>query len=99
MAEAADLLRIVPGEHVGQMCDSEAHLGAERRRQQFACNLGRVDSRRRIEAIVAIAASLRGILAEMAQQDRAAARRRLNEGGKRVEPLALGRAALRLDLL
>ena len=57
VAEAADLLVVVAGEHLGQMADTEAHLGAERRRQQFARHFGRVDRRRRIEAIVAIAAA------------------------------------------
>ena len=99
MAEAAHLLVVVAGEHVGEMADAEAHLGAERRRQQLARDLGRVDRRRRLEAIVAIAAALRRVLAEMAQQDRAAAAGRLDERRQRVQPLALGRAALRLDLL
>ena len=80
------------------MADAEAHLGAEGGRQQFARDLGRVDRRRRLEAIVAIAAALRRVLAEMAKQHRAAAAGGLDQRGQRVEPLALGRAALGLDL-
>ena len=99
MAEAAHLLAVVAGQHVGEMADAEAHLGAERGRQQFARDLGRVDRRRRVEAIVAIAAALRRVLAEMAEQDRAAAARRFDERRERVEPLALAGAAVRLDLL
>ena len=98
MAEAAHLLIVVAGQHVGEMADAEPHLGAERRRQQLARDLGRVDRRRRVEAIVAIAAMLGRVLAEMAQQDRAAAARRLDQRGERVQPLALAGAALGLDL-
>ena len=59
MAEAAHLLAVVAGQHLGEMGDSEPHLGPERGRQQFARDLGRVDGRRRLEAIVAIAAAVR----------------------------------------
>src|SRR3954468_9845343 len=99
MPEAADLLGVVAGEHVGQMTDAEAHLSAECRRKQLARNLGRVDRRWRIETIVAIAASFGRVLAEVMQQDGAAASRCFDEGSKRVEALALGRAALGFDLL
>ena len=59
---------------------------------------GRVDRLRRLQAIVAIAAALGRILAEMAEQDRAAAAGGLDQGGERVQPLALARLARRLDL-
>ena len=58
MAEAAHLLIVVAGQHVGEMPDAEAHLGAERGGQQLARDLGRVDGCGRVEAIVAIAAAL-----------------------------------------
>src|SRR5438874_13828857 len=99
MPEAPDLLVIIAGEHIREMTHAEAHLGAECRREQLACNFGRVDRRWRIEAIVAIAASFGRVLAEVTQQDGAAAARRLDKGGKRVEALALGRAAFGFDLL
>ena len=73
VAETAHLLIVVAGEDVGEVPDAEAHLGPERGRQQFAGDLGRVDRLRRVEAIVAIAAGLGRVLAEMAEQDRAAA--------------------------
>ena len=98
VAELADLLIIVPAEHCGEVRDAEAHLGTEHRREKFARDVGDVDGLGRIEAIVAIAARLGGILAEVAQQDRAATGRGLDEGGKRVEPVALGRAAGFLNL-
>ena len=73
MAEAAHLLAVVAGEHIGEVRDAEAHLGAEGGGEQFARDLGRVDRRRRFQAIVAIAAARRRVFAEMPQQDRAAA--------------------------
>jgi hypothetical protein len=45
------------------------------------------------------ATSVASIVAEMAQQDRPAAARRLDQCGERVQPVALGRAAVRLHLL
>ena len=55
--------------------------------------------RRRLQAIVAIAALIRRVLAEVAQQDRAAAAGRLDQHRQRVQALALGRPAVGLDLL
>jgi hypothetical protein len=80
------------------MRDAEAHLGAKGSGEQFARDLGRVDRRRRLQAIVAIAAALWRVFAEVPKQDRPAARRRFDQRGKRVEPLALAGAAVRLDL-
>src|SRR5215218_51933 len=92
MAEAAHFLVIVAGKHVGEMRDAETHFRPERSRQQFARDFRRIDRRRRLEAIVAIAALLRRILPEVAEEDRAATAGGLDEGGQRVEPLALIRA-------
>ncbi len=99
MTEAPYLLTVVACKNVGEMADAEAHLGAEGRRQQFAGDLGGVDHLRRIEAIVAIAAMIRCIFAEVTEQDRPTTARGLNEGSERVQTFALGRATLRLDLL
>ena len=93
MAEADHLLGLAAGEHVGEMADPEAHLGAEGGGEQFARRLGGVDRHRRRQAIVAIAAAFGRILAEMAEQQGAAAAGGLDEGGERVEPLALAGAA------
>ena len=60
------------------------HLGAERRRQQLAGDFRRIDCHRWIEAIVAIAATFRCILTEMAQQDQSATTTRLDESSERV---------------
>src|SRR5215218_4762384 len=92
MAEAAHFLVIVAGKHVGEMRDAETHFRPERSRQQFARDFRRIDRRRRLEAIVAIAALLRRILPEVAEEDRAATAGGFDEGGHRVEPLALIRA-------
>ena len=81
------------------MADPEPHLGPERGRQQFAGDLGHIDAGRGLQAIVAIAAAIRRILAEVPKQYRPAAAGRFDEHRQRVEPLALGRAALGLDLL
>ena len=43
--QTAHLFAVVSGEHLGEVTDPEAHLGAERRRQQFARDFGRVDGR------------------------------------------------------
>ena len=59
MAELAHLLIVVAAEHRGQMGDAEAHLGAERGAEQFLRHRRHVDRRRRLEAIVAIAAAAR----------------------------------------
>src|SRR5206468_7433836 len=99
VTEAPHLFAVIAGQHLGKMTDSEAHLGAESGGQQLARNLGRVDGCWRLEAIVAIAAALGWVLAEMPEQDRPAAGRRLHERGKRVQALALGGTAVGLDLL
>ena len=67
MAEAAHLLIVVAGQHVGEMPDAETHLGAERSGQQLPGDLRRVDGRRRVDAIVAVSAGFRRVFAEMAQ--------------------------------
>src|SRR5206468_6500261 len=97
VAEAAHLLIVVAAEHIGEMADAEPHLGPERGRQEFAGDLGHVERRGRVEAIVAVSAALGRVLAEMAEQDRAAAGRRFDERGERVQAFALARTALRLD--
>ena len=73
MAEAPHLLGVVPGKHVREVRNAEPHLGSECCRQQLARDFGRVDGRRRLEAIIAIPATFGRILAEVAQEDRAAA--------------------------
>jgi hypothetical protein len=80
------------------MRDTEAHFGAEHGREQFARNFADVDCRRGIEAIVAIAALLGRLLAEMAEQDRPAAGRGFDEAGESVQAFALAGAAVGLDL-
>ena len=70
-----------------QVAEAEALLGAIRRGEQLARELGGVDRARRLEAVVAIAAALGRILAEMPQQDRPAAAGGLDQRGQRVEPL------------
>src|SRR5690348_6697150 len=99
MAEALHLLSLVSGEHVGEMPDAEPHVGAERSRQQLARDVGGVDGCRRIEAIVAIAAALRRVLPKVPQKHGAAAKRRFDERRKRIQPLALGWAAVGIDFL
>src|SRR5206468_5986083 len=81
------------------MGDAEPHLGPERRRQQLARDFRRVDRCRRFEAIVTIAATLGRVLTEMAQQDRASAAGSLDQCRERIEPLALGWAAVGFDFL
>jgi hypothetical protein len=65
----------------------------------FLRDFGRVDRLGRVEAIVAIAASCRRILAEMAKQDRSPAAGGLDEDRERIEPIALASTAIRFDLL
>src|SRR5439155_21729785 len=93
MPEVAHLLIVVAREHIGEMADAEAHLGAEGRGEELARDLRRIDRLRRLETIVAIAASLRRIFAEVTEQDRAPAAGRLHQRRKRIEPLALDGAA------
>src|SRR3546814_14158490 len=66
-------------------------------RSEFSRRLGRVDRGGRIEAIVAIAAGRRRGLAEMPEQDRAAAPRGLDHGARRRPPRAPARPPLGLD--
>src|SRR5688500_19717947 len=99
MAQLPDFGTVVAAEHRGEMRDSEPHVGAESGRQKLARDLGRVDRLRRLEAIVAIAAARRRILAEVAQQDRPAASARLDEHRQRDQALALACPAPGLDLL
>src|SRR3954447_18019147 len=80
------------------MADSEAHLGAECRGEELLSGRGGVDRLWRLEAIVAIAAAFRRVLAEMAKQDRTPATGRLHQGGERVQPLAFARLTRLLDL-
>ena len=92
MAEVQHLVGLAPGEHVGEMADAEAHLGAEGGGEQF---LRRGRWRRSLAGGSRQLSQLpqaRGrLLAEMAEQDRAAAAGGLDEAGERVEPLALAR--------
>src|SRR3954447_3141787 len=88
MPEAAHLLAILARQYVSEMADAEPHFGAERSRQQLARDLGRINRCRRVEAIVTIAAMLGRVLAEMPEQDRAAAGCRFDERGQCVQPLA-----------
>src|SRR4051794_5704579 len=99
MAEAAHLLRIASSKDVAEMADAEPHLGPECGREQLARNFGHIDRRWRFQAIVAIAAALGWIVAEMTQQHRAAAQRSFDEPRECIQPLAFAWAAARLDLL
>ena len=81
------------------MSDAEALPGAIDRGKELARGFGGVDGVGRREAIVAIAAALGRLLAEMAQQDSAAARRRLDERTQRREPRAFARLPVGLDLV
>ena len=93
MPEIQHLVGLAPGQHVGEMADAEAHLGAEGGGEQFPRDDARVERGRRAQAIVAIAAGRGRILAEMPEQDRAAAGRGLDQGRQRVQPLPLAGAA------
>src|SRR5438270_7165943 len=99
MAEAAHLFGVVAGQHVGEVAAAEAHLRAEGGGEELPRDLGHIDGGGRLEAIVAIAASLRRVFAEVSKQDGAPAAGRLDQCGERIEALALRRAALGLDLL
>src|SRR5438128_4380080 len=99
MPEAADSLVVIAGEYVSEVADAEAHFGAKRGREELARDFGRVDRRRRLEAIVAVSTPFGRDFAEVLQQDRAAAGRRLDEHRQCIEPLALGRPAFGIDLL
>ena len=68
-----DCGRRLAGQDALDIADAEALPGAEDRGEEFPRGLGRVDHGGRVEAIVAIAALSRRILAEMAEQDGAAA--------------------------
>src|SRR3546814_2941393 len=57
------------------------------------CSSDLVDLLRRLEAIVAVAAALGRMLAEMAQQQRAATLDRLDQRAQRIEPRPLARDA------
>src|SRR5690606_31616621 len=72
--------------------------GAIDRTQQFARQLGGVDHARSFETVVAVAASLGRILAEVPQQHRAAAPRRLDQHRQRVEAGALAGLPALVDL-
>src|SRR5690349_16546100 len=98
MAKPSHLLVVVAGEDVREMADTEPHLGPEGCGEQLAREFGDVEGRRRIEAIVAITAMFGRILAEVAEQDRPAASRRLDECSECIQPLAFPRAPIRLDL-
>src|SRR5437763_9570227 len=97
VTKATHLLIVVLLEHIGEMADTEAHLGAKGGGEELARNLRRIDRLRRLETIVAIAASLRRIFAEVTEQDRAAAAGRLDQRRERVQPFSLGRTAFGLD--
>src|SRR5438270_6669200 len=99
MSEAAHLLIVVPREHIGEMADAEAHFGAEGGREKLARDLRRIDRLRRLETIVAIAAMLRRVFAEVPEQDRAPAAGSLDQRRERIQPLALGGAAVGFHLL
>src|SRR6202012_2843136 len=86
------------GEHVEQMANAEAHLGSEGGGEQLLRHRSRVHRLRRREAIVAIAAALGRVLAEMPEQPRAAAASGLDEAGERIRSLALPGLARFLDL-
>src|SRR5206468_5287448 len=98
MSETQHLFVLITREHVGEVADTKAHFGSERCRQQLACDLSHIDCRRWIKTIVAIAAPLGWILAEVTQENSAAAARRLDESRERIEPLSLSCAPLRLNL-
>ena len=83
-----------PPASTSEMPDAEPLFGPIRRRQQFARDLGHIGRPRRLEAIVAIAAGLRRVLAEMPQQHRAAAPGGFHHPCERVEPVALCAAAI-----
>src|SRR3546814_4451198 len=72
-SDLAALARLA-GQYAFDIADAEHLPGAEYRGEEFSRRLGRVDRGGRIEAIVAIAAGRRRGLAEMPEQDRAAAR-------------------------
>ena len=99
MAEAAHLLGVVSGKNIGKVANAETHLGSKGGGKQLARDLGRIDGCRRFEAIVAIAAMLGRVLAEVAQQHCSPTARSLHERRERVQPFALPCAALGLDLL
>src|SRR5688572_30785465 len=98
MPELTDLLIVVADKHRGEVRHAKAHFGAEQRREEYMRDFGDVDGRWGIEEIVAIAALFGRDLAEVAQQDRSAAGRGLDEAGERVQPLALEGTAVGLDL-
>src|SRR3546814_3904690 len=70
------------GQYAFDIADAEHLPGAEYRGEEFSRRLGRVDRGGRIEAIVAIAAGRRRGLADMPEQDRAAAPRGLDQDRK-----------------
>ena len=93
----AHALVLAPRQHLLQMAHAEALPRAVYRPQQLARQFGDIGHARLFEAIVAIAAALGRVLAEMAQQHRAAAGGGLDQPGKRIEPGALGIAARLVD--
>src|SRR3546814_4064877 len=95
-SDLAALARLA-GQYAFDIADAEHLPGAEYRGEEFSRRLGRVDRGGRIEAIVAIAAGRRRGLAEMPEQDRAAAPRGLDQGAQRRQPRALARLPLGLD--
>src|SRR5437763_7746049 len=99
MPEAAHLFIVVPRQHVGEMAHAETHFRAEGGGKKLARDLRRIHRLRRLETIVAIATSLRRVLAEVPEQHRAPAARGLDQSGERIQPLALDRTAFGLDLL
>src|SRR3546814_2638203 len=80
-SDLAALARLA-GQYAFDIADAEHLPGAEYRGEEFSRRLGRVDRGGRIEAIVAIAAGRRRGLAEMPEQDRAAAPRGLDQDRK-----------------
>ena len=97
MTKAPDLLVVVPRQHVGEMRDPEAHLGAERGGQQLAGDVSDVSRRWRLKTVVAIATTLRRLFAEVAKQYGSAAFGCLDQCGKRIQALALAGAPIGLD--
>src|ERR1700761_614083 len=94
MAKVQHLFGPVARKNIGQMTDPEAHFGPKRSGEELAGDIRRIDRRGRLTTIVAIAAALRGIFAEVGEENEAATGRRFDQRSKRIQTLALASAAL-----